>query len=169
MKRRNKQALGQPKVATSHARAMNANTATVVDKNSKRVIGTLWMGCVIALGVLLSPMDAHANDRYQLDGELIVDGHTIAKPQDQIEEGSESYVIVQGAESSVRLTYSVQSGGDNLLNTRFIIEQDSGDGWELLMQPSVQAVIGQPSSVSLEADPESDRQNITFEFTFTAQ
>ena len=150
----------------------------VVDKQSKRVIGSLWMASMVAIGVLLSPVDAFATDTlgdnraaidtYELIGELIVNEQVVAKPQDQIQDGSESYIIVQRAESSIRLTYSVQSAGDNLLNARFLIEQDEGEGWEPLMQPSVQAVLGQPSSVSLESPSESDEPTVTFHFTFTS-
>ena len=140
----------------------------VVDKQSKRVIGSLWMTSMVALGVLLSPIDAFANDTYELIGELIVDEQTVAKPQDRIQDGSESYVIVQNADSSIRLTYSVQSAGDNLLNARFLIEQDKGEGWVPLMQPSVQAILGQPSSVSLESPPDNDAPTVTFHFTFSS-
>ena len=141
---------------------------SVVDKQSKRVIGFLWMASMVALGVLLSPVEAFASDTYELSGELIVNEQTVAKPQDRIQDGSESYIIVQSADSSIRITYSVQSAGDNLLNARFLIEQDEGEGWELLMQPSVQALLGQPSSVSLESPPDSDEPAATFNFTFTS-
>lgn len=140
----------------------------VVNKQSKRVIGSFWMTSMVALGVLLSPADAFANDTYELSGELIVNEQTVAKPQDKIQDGSESYIIVQNAESSIRLTYSVQSAGDNLLNARFLIEQDEGEGWKLLMQPSVQAILGQHSSVSLESPPDSDQPDVVFNFTFTS-
>lgn len=139
-----------------------------LDKQAKRVIGTLWMSSMLALGILLSPVNAYANDSYQFSGEIIIDEQTVAKPKDQIQEGAESYTIVQSDEYLVRLTYQVQSAGDNLLNARFIIEKDAGEGWNLLMQPSVQVVLGQSSSVSYEAPLDSDEHDVTFHFTFTS-
>lgn len=126
------------------------------------------MAFLMMLGTLLFATNASANNEtYQFSGEIIIDEQTVAKPREQIQAGAESYIIVQSDEHVIRLTYHVQNAGDNLLNARFVIEKDTNEGWELLMQPAVQAVIGQASSVSYEASPDSDEQNVTFNFTFT--
>lgn len=163
---------GQPSQSTQHALARQISNegtgkqSAKIDKTGRRIIGTLWMVSIVAIGALLSPTEANAADQYELRASLKIDDQTVASPRDTISDGSESYVIVQGDEQSVRITYSVQSAGNNLLNARFLIEQDNGDGWRSLMQPAVQAEIGQTASVVYEAAADSDEPNVEFQYQF---
>lgn len=134
---------------------------------AKGVIAGIWLASIVALASVLTPAPAQAADGYHLSGTISVDGQRIARPDDRVEADSESYVIMQSSEYTVRLTYRIQSAGDNLVDARFLIERQHDDSWQTLMQPSVQAVLGQQSSVSLEAPEDSDEVDVEFVFTIT--
>lgn len=170
------------KVHSMHGHAMYQLRQKYVDLNTpeslpqqpftgkaKGVLAAMWLTSIVALASVLSPGAAQAADGYHLSGELSVNGQRIARPDDRTEEGRESYVIVQSDDYAVRLTYTIQSAGDNLVDARFLIELDEDGSWETLMQPSVQAVLGQPASVSFEAPEGSDEQDVEFVFTIRDQ
>lgn len=138
-----------------------------IQGKAKGVIAGMWLASIVALASVLAPTVAQAADSYRLTGTISLDGQRIAQPDDRTQEGSESYVIMQSSDYTVRLTYSIQSAGNNLVDARFLIEKQRDESWETLMQPSVQAVLGQQSSVALQAPEDSDEVDVEFVFTIT--
>lgn len=135
---------------------------------ARHLFALTWLSSVIALALIAMPTPAEAATGYRLQGEVKLDGQIVANPNDSVVEGREAFVIVQSQQATIRLTYQIQSAGDELVNTRFIIEKDQDNGWELLLQPSLQAVLGQPNTVHVEADPDNNQEEIEFNFTITA-
>lgn len=174
---------GKTKVHNMHGHAMYQLRQKYVDLNTREsttpqqpfdgkargVLAAMWLTSIVALASVLTPGAALAADGYHLSGELSLNGQRIARPNDYAEDGRESYVIVQSDDYTVRLTYTIQSAGDNLVDARFLIELDQDDGWETLMQPAVQAVLGQQASVAFEAPQGSDEPDVEFVFTIRDQ
>ena len=147
----------------------SSSQAQPLNGKARGVLAAMWLTSIVALASVLAPGAAQAAEGYHLSGELSVNGQRIARPDDHAEEGRESYVIVQSDEHTVRLTYTIQSAGDNLVDARFLIEMDNDGSWETLMQPSVQAVLGQQASVAFEAPEGSDEYDVEFVFTIRDQ
>lgn len=143
--------------------------AQPLNGQAKGVLAGLWLSSIVALASVLAPASALAADSYHLSGEISIDGQRIARPDDRVEDSRESYVIMQSDEHTVRLTYTIQSAGDNLVDARFLIELDDDGDWQTLIQPSVQAVLGQQASVSYEAAENSNESNVEFVFTIRPQ
>lgn len=169
-----------PKAHSMHGHAMHQLSVKYVDLDdrtqtqplngqAKGVLAGIWLASIVALASALTPSSALAADSYHLSGEISIDGQRIARPDDQVEDSRESYVIMQSDEHTVRLTYTIQSAGENLVDARFLIELDDEGNWQTLIQPSVQAVLGQQASVSYAAPEGSDESNIEFVFTIHPQ
>lgn len=147
----------------------HSKAVPMVDRKARLLIGVLWMLSMLALGYLLSPITAHSSESqvYEFTGELSVNGETLAKPLDTVEDGRESYILIESEAATIRITYSVQSAGNNIVDARFLIEQATNESWQTLMQPSIQAVLGQQMSVNFAADDDTDIEEISFLFTLS--
>ncbi|RUO31525.1 hypothetical protein CWE12_00535 [Aliidiomarina sedimenti] len=111
---------------------------------------------------------AEEDTTYQFDGRLEIDGHTVARPQQRIRTNEEQYVITQSESyPTIRLTYSISEAGGNLVNARFLIEQEGDSGWKTLMQPSLQAVLGQSQTITVSDNRSDEDDSADISFTFT--
>lgn len=120
----------------------------------------LWLG--------ISHQAVADTTQYELLGELRIDGNSVAKPNQRVEEGLDSYLLIQSRDyGTIRLTINISGQSGNIVNARFLLEQERDSGWEPLMQPLVTTTLGEASSVLLTPPDDSDNADIELSFTIT--
>lgn len=120
----------------------------------------LWLG--------ISHQAIADSNQFELRGELKLDGNTVAKPNQRVEENLDSYLMVESRDyGNIRLTINISSQSGDVIHARFLLEQEKDSGWEPLMQPLVTTTIGEATSVTLSPASDSENPEILLSFTVT--